>query len=332
MKYAIVLLVLASVFSQSFAIPYLRQLIQSKGKWIGTAVSYDQVTSDAAAETLVGQQFNLITAENEMKWGATEATRGRFTYTQGDAILAYAQKNNQTVRGHNLCWGEYNPSWLSGLSASALQQALIDHINNVTIHYKGKVYCWDVVNEAVSDSPNGNNVLKQNVWYPALPNYIDIAFNAAHAADPNAKLFYNDYSAEVMNAKSDAVYNLLKGMKQRGIPVHGVGLQCHFKSQYSVSIADISRNIQRLTDLGLEVHITEFDYGITGTSQEQQQATFYSSLFQACLQSPACKSFETWGFTDKHTWLGSDELPLPFDVNYQPKPAFNALAQALGGR
>lgn len=252
--------------------------------------------------------------------------------------MQHAKQANQLVRGHNLCWGQYNPSWLENgkFSGTELQSILQNHINNVATHYKGQVYSWDVVNEAVADgSPSfPSNYLKPTVWYPALPNYIDLAFQWARTADPGARLFYNEYGAEGGGAKSEAVYQMLQSMKQRKIPVDGVGLQYHVSLGYAPNINDVVSNIKRLVALGLEVHITELDVSFSGGSGGEQaelekQATIYGQVLDACLSIPNCTSFITWGFTDKYTWLGSNNQPLLFDVNYQPKPAFTTLANHL---
>jgi len=314
----------------------LRDLGTKHSLLVGSCAAQSHL-SEAQYASILGQQFDVVTPENEMKWSATEPSRGQFTYTQGDAILNFAQKNNQSVRGHNLAWGSDNPSWLTNghFDASTLQSILKNHISNVVTHYRGKLICWDVVNEAVSDSPSGNNVLKSNVWYPTLSNYIELAFQYAHDADPNVKLFYNDYSAEgAGGAKSDAVYNLVKGLIGKGIPIHGVGLQYHVSLKYSPSISAVQQNIKRLTDLGLEVHITELDISIEGGSGSQQQmfqaqADLYSSIMKVCLSNPKCTAFVTWGFTDKYTWLGSSKAPLLYDSNYAVKPSYTALANSL---
>jgi len=313
----------------------LRSLGDNKGRLIGSCVAESHL-SESQYANILGQQFSVVTAENEMKWSATEPNRNQFTYSQGDAIVAFAQKNNQKVRGHNLAWGQYNPNWLTngGFNGTTLQTILKNHIDNVVNHYKGKVICWDVVNEAILDNPSGNNVYKTNVWYPAVPDYIDLAFQWARAADPTVKLFYNDYSAEGSGAKSDAVYNLVRSMKQRGIPLDGIGLQYHVSLQYSPSISDVTNNINRLTALGLEVHITELDISIQGGSGGDAQvlaaqATLYGNILKVCLANPKCTSFVTWGFTDKYTWLGSDKKPLLYDTNYQTKPAYNTLVSVL---
>jgi endo-1,4-beta-xylanase len=322
----------------SSAIPILRDLAQKHGIYMGSCSNHGYLGSDANYTSILGQQYSIVTPENEMKWQATEPSQNSFTYSQGDAIVAYAKKANQHVRGHNLCWGESNPTWLTngGFSGQQLQSILQNHINNVMNHYKGQLYSWDVVNEAVSDSNPSfpSNYLKTNVWYPSVPNYVDLAFQWARAADPHVKLFYNDYGAEGSGAKSDAVYNMLASMKQRGIPVDGVGLQYHVSLGYTPNINDVVNNIKRLNALGLEVQITELDVSFSGgngneASELQSQASIYGAVLNACLTAHNCSAFVSWGFTDKYTWLGSNEQPLPFNANYQPKPAFNTLASTL---
>lgn len=328
-------LVLLFISIVESTIPILRDLATAKNRFVGSCSNHAYLSTDANYTAVLAQQYSIVTPENEMKWGATEAQQGVFTFEQGDMIVAYAQKANQHVRGHNLCWGVYNPTWLTSgnFTGTQLQAILQNHINNVVAHYKGQLYSWDVVNEAVSDSATNTSYLKPSVWYPAVPNYVDLAFQFAREADPNVKLFYNDYGAEEINAKSNAVYNMLKSMKERGIPVDGVGLQYHVSLGWYPNITSVIENIQRLSALGLEVHITEMDVGCTGNATQQvkfaEQAKIYQPVLAACLSAPQCAAYVTWGFTDKYTWLGSDETPLPFDINYNPKPAFYALAEDL---
>jgi len=334
MNCLLVVLALLCVYQVNAGLPILRDLGKAKNKIIGTEGFYSGITgSDRNYTNILGTQYGSITPENELKWSATEPNRGSFTYSQGDAIVNFAKQHNQVVRGHNLVWGQYNPNWLTngGFSASQKQDILKTHISNVAGHYKGQLYAWDVVNEAVNDNGNG---LKSNVWYPSVSNYIDLAFQYAYAADGNTKLFYNDYSSEGLSAKANYIYDLVRSAKNRGIPIHGVGLQAHFSLGYAPSMNDIASNIKRLGDLGLEVHITELDVSYDGGSgndqnKAQAQATVYSNLLKVCIAAPSCTHFISWGFTDKYTWLGSGKKPLPFDENYNNKPAFDALAAAL---
>jgi len=216
---------------------------------------------------------------------------------------------------------------------------LQDHITTVVKRYNSTPICWDVVNEAVADS--GSALYKNNIWYPDIPDYVDFAFQTAKAANPTVKLFYNDYniasSTGFSQQKSDKVYNMIKSMKQRGIPIDGIGLQLHVDITYNL-FPGIIQNIQRYAALGLEVHFTELDVGCVSYGQtcpswdaqkEQTQASIYSSLLNVCSSQAACTSFETWGFTDKYSWLGANDHPLPFDANYNKKPAYNSLLQGL---
>eukprot|EP00026_Physarum_polycephalum_P011847 Phypoly_transcript_12093.p1 GENE.Phypoly_transcript_12093~~Phypoly_transcript_12093.p1 ORF type:complete len:380 (+),score=100.63 Phypoly_transcript_12093:3-1142(+) len=291
--------------------------------------------TDTSYAAVAASQYNIITPENEMKWGATHPARNTYTFSQGDYIVQYAQNNSMSVRGHNLCWGNSLPSWLTGgnFSASDLKEILQDHINTTMNHFKGKLYAWDVVNEALSDNiknaSDSTQWFKPNLWFNAIPNYVDLAFQYARAADPNTKLFYNEYSVEsVSQTKATAMYNMVKSMKDRGIPIDGVGLQMHVSNEIYPSYTQLSQNIKRFWDLGIEVHITEMDVNLkknVTADRLQMQAKVYSTVMQACFNTSGCKSFETWGYTDEYTFAGSDSAPLPFDVNYNAKPAQNAL-------
>jgi len=326
-------LVYNETLGHRFAQQTLRQAAKAAGIYIGGVRNYwdSRNTSDTKYTQVLNAQYDLNTAENGCKWGAIAQNRNSFDYSQCDYLSQAAFAAQAVFRGHNLCWGSSNPNWLQNgnFNGQQLDQILTNYITNVAGRYKGKFICWDVVNEAVSDNPQPNQPLKNTVWYPKLPNFIDIAFQTARKADSTVKLFYNDYNAEGMNAKSNAVYDLVKSMKQRGIPIDGVGLQMHVSTDYYPNPNDVSANIARLGALGLEVHITEMDVSCKGNCDLQKQAQVYGNLLQACLKNSNCKNYETWGFTDRYTWLGSDARPLPFDVNYNPKPAFNEILAVL---
>jgi endo-1,4-beta-xylanase len=189
-------------------------------------------------------------------------------------------------------------------------------------------------------------VQKDNLWYPAIPDYVAQAFHAARKANPTLKLFYNDYGGEGSGTpKSDKIYTMLQDLLAQGVPIDGVGLQMHLNVDWHPAATDIAANIQRLVALGLEVHITEMDVScnpvlgiICDATRLQQQALVYGDVVQACVDNRkathvsgrgGCKSFETWGFTDLHTWLWNylnpthaNMQPLLYDMNYQPKAAY----------
>uniref|UniRef100_A0A7S0J3K3 endo-1,4-beta-xylanase n=2 Tax=Calcidiscus leptoporus TaxID=127549 RepID=A0A7S0J3K3_9EUKA len=280
--------------------------------------------------------FSLTTAENACKFGPIHPERDRFSWADCDAIFAAAEGANQAVRGHNLCWHTENPQWLlhGNFNASELRQILRQHIHAVVTRYGTRALAWDVVNEAVDQ----NGLKPSAPWYPKVKDYIDVAFTAAReAGGPSVKLFYNDYSAEGMNHKSGQVYKLVSGMRSRGVPIDGVGLQFHWSLDSHDPLSEVAANMKRMADLDLEVHITELDIKCVpqGSSEKctparlNAQAELYAQIVSTCLAAPNCKSVETWGFTDKHTWIGSSTEPLPFDANYKPKPAVDAMINVL---
>jgi endo-1,4-beta-xylanase len=239
------------------------------------------------------------------------------------------------VKGHPLVWHAQLPPWVSAISDPIdLRNAMINHIIQVVSHFRGKVAAWDVVNEAFADTGRS---LRNTIFLQQLGGrYIDDAFLAAHAADPDARLYYNDFGAEGRSGKADAVYELVQGMRARGIPIHGVGLQMHTgAADTSPTVADLASNMQRLADLGVEVAITELDVAICTGDLESQGRRFHD-IVARCVAQPACKSVTIWGVTDKYSWRNgqtcSEPRPLLFDDTYIAKPAYSGVLEALLGR
>lgn len=205
----------------------LRGAGQIQGVFIGAAAQAHLLKSDARYSQLFREQYSLTTAENGCKWGPVHPSRGKYDWDKCDAVFEAAEAANQALRGHNLCWHTQNPPWLinGNFSAAELRDILLEHVTTVVQHYGTRAYCWDVVNEAIYDGTNASQFLKPSApWYPAVQDYIDVAFKAARAADPTqkVKLFYNEYSAEGMTPKADKVYRLVKGLIDRKIPIDGV--------------------------------------------------------------------------------------------------------------
>jgi endo-1,4-beta-xylanase len=239
------------------------------------------------------------------------------------------------VRGHTLVWHNQNPQWLinGNFSHDEISRILREHIQTVVTRYRGRIYAWDVVNEAIDDSSKQ----RQTFWSNALgEDYIRQVFLWAHEADPEAKLFYNDYGGEALGPKSDAIYGLLRNLKARDVPIDGIGLQSHFQSEQPPNMEDVATNMRRLAALGLEIHVTEFDVRMALPSSEQKlltQAKVYRDYLSACVSVSRCKAFLTWGFTDKYSWIPG-RFPgmgaaLPLDESYQAKPAYRALLDVL---
>jgi GH35 family endo-1,4-beta-xylanase len=240
------------------------------------------------------------------------------------------------VKGHTLLWHQALPAWVAALSPPELRIALEDHIRTVAGHYRGRLRAWDVVNEAIADDGSG---LRSTVFSRGLgPDYVAEAFRLARKADPEAELIYNDYGGEGLNRKSDDIYALVKDLKQRGVPIDGVGLQMHLVASSLPAVADIAANIRRLAALGLQVNISEMDVRVRdlpAATRLDRQKLVYHDVVAACVAEPRCEAVTLWGFTDAHSWIdaafGADD-PLLFDEQYRAKPAFYGTVDALTGR
>ncbi|MFE9439756.1 endo-1,4-beta-xylanase [Streptomyces sp. NPDC006602] len=311
----------------------LRDLADAKGKVMGTAVTGSKLTGTYGE--IAAREFNAMTPGNAMKWGSVEPTRGSFNWAEADQIVAFAEAHGQQVRGHTLVWHSQNPSWLTNgtWTAAQLSQLMNDHIALEVGRYKGRLATWDVVNEPF----NEDGTYRQTLWYNGLgADYIAQALTAARAADPAAKLYINDYNVEGVGAKSTALYNLVKSLKERGVPIDGVGLQAHLILGQVPST--LQQNIQRFADLGVDVAITELDIRMqlpSDSAKLTQQAADYKAVVGACVAVARCVGVTVWGFTDSDSWI-PDTFPgqgaaTPYDENYAPKPAYHAIAEALGG-
>ncbi|MFC5070327.1 endo-1,4-beta-xylanase [Kitasatospora cinereorecta] len=305
------------------AVGTLGNAAAAKGRYFGTAVAAHHLGEAQYASTL-DAQFDSVTPENEMKWDAIESTRNSFNYSSADQIVNRARSKGMKVRGHTLVWHSQLPGWVGGLGTADLRTAMNNHITQVMTHYKGKIDSWDVVNEAYQDGSSGAR--RSSPFQDKLGNgFIEEAFRTARAVDAGAKLCYNDYNTDGQNAKSNAVYAMVKDFKQRGVPIDCVGFQSHFNSNSPVP-SDYRANLQRFADLGVDVQITELDIEGSGSSQ----AASYSSVVNACLAVTRCTGITVWGVTDKYSWRSSG-TPLLFDGNYNKKPAYDAVLTALGG-
>jgi endo-1,4-beta-xylanase len=311
----------------------LKSAAAGLGKLVGTAVQ-SGLLSTPNYNTTAAREFNYITAEYEMKWNIVEPAEGSTNFGPGDTIVGYAASHGMRVKGHTLIWHGATPAWVNALSPTDLRTAVARHITNLAEHYRGHVDAWDVVNEAVADAGSG---LRDTVFLQKLgESYIGDAFRLARQADPHARLFYNDYGGEGLNAKSDRIYNLVRDLVSQGVPIDGVGLQMHISANSRPSDASIAANIRRLVELGLVVHISEMDVRISNVPGSQQtrldvQRATYHDVVRLCLIEPRCEAITFWGFTDAHTWIIGDS-PLLFDAQYAPKPAYFGVLDAMKGR
>jgi endo-1,4-beta-xylanase len=347
----------------------LREAAQPAGMLIGAAVRPAQLSEAPYAATLT-REFNMVEPEDALKWETVHPERETYNFSQADQIVDFANQHGMKVRGHTLVWHQQNPKWLTDgkYSSGELAEILEAHIKTVVGHYRGKIFAWDVVNEAFDELHP--RTLRSTIWrdQPGIelasshvlrvPSentgselasrspkqsylYIEHCFRWAHEADPQALLFYNDAEAEAVNPKSDAIFAMIRDFRQRGVPIDGVGLQMHVANLHA-DVASISDNIQRFTDLGMQVHITELDVALPvdagGNARPedlQRQADIYREIAAACLSHRGCTAIQMWGFTDKYSWIGSHSkrtqgAALLFDREYRAKPAYEALRKALG--
>lgn len=317
--------------------PPLKILARKRGIEIGTAVVFGPIRNDPMYRKTLVEEFDILMPENGMKFENLQPQRGRYDFTLADEFVKFAQENGLEVLGHTLLWERGLPSWLRGgnFSRDELIEILRDHIQTVAGHYQGQIEAWDTVNESLGSDGS----LKDTIWLHGIgPEYIDLAFKWAHEADPHAKLYYNEYATYNFNSiKTQRLYQLIKGLKERGVPIDGVGLQMHIGLP-GPDPAEVAEVLQKLGELGLEVQLSEVDVGIRdgkGTREERlaKQAEVYRGMLAACLSVPNCQRFVTWGFTDRYSWAKYQtqdfEAPLIFDDAYRPKPAYYALVEEL---
>lgn len=326
---------LAGALAAATADP-LRALARTTGIRFGAAVDVEILGKDAAYAQLLAREFDLVTPENALKFSVVQPERGRFDFTQADALVAFAEAHDMQVNGHVLVWHQQLPDWLTQghFGRDELMAILREHIRTLVTRYRSRVASWDVAAEAVGEGGR----LRETFWSRGIgPDYLDLAFRWAHEADPQARLRYNDYGGEGAGAKSDGIYDLMIALRRKGTPIHGVGLQMHLSLQDAPPAREVRINMKRLAALGLETHITEMDVMLPlPASRAAQQAALYRDILQACLAVPQCRSFSTWGATDRHSWIPEffpgQGAALLFDADDQPKPAAGSLGHLLRAR
>ncbi|MCM3629849.1 endo-1,4-beta-xylanase [Paenibacillus glycanilyticus] len=311
---------------------------------IGAAVNHRTIVSQSE---LLRQHYNSITAENEMKFESLHPEENGYAFEQADRIAGFARDNGMKLRGHTLVWHNQTPSWVfedgnGGLAGRELLLARMkSHIETVVERYKDIIYCWDVVNEAVTDS--GEESLRPSKWLHGIgEDYIEQAFRFAHEADPKALLFYNDYN-ECNPGKREKIYSLAKSLLENGTPIHGIGLQAHW-SLYDPALDLIREAIERYASLGLKLQVTEMDVSVFAFDDKRTDLTEPTAEMMR-LQEERFKQFfdlfreykdvltsvTFWGAADDYTWLdhfpvrGRKNWPLLFDTNQQPKTVIQLL-------
>ncbi|WP_007025893.1 endo-1,4-beta-xylanase [Saccharomonospora iraqiensis] len=300
----------------------------------------DPFGSDTRYRRELAAQFDSLSPENQMKWEYLRPEPGVYDFDAADAIVDFAERNGQVVRGHTLLWHSQNPEWLEqgDFTADELRTMLREHITTVVGRYAGRIQQWDVANE-IFDS-QGALRTEENIWIRELgPGIIADAFRWAHEADPEADLFFNDYGVAGTNAKSDAYYALITDLRDEGVPVHGFSAQAHLSLSYGFP-ADMEDNLRRFDDLGVATAVTELDVrmelpdsGVPTRDQLGRQADYYGRALTACLNVDGCDSFTIWGVPDRYSWVpvffeGQGAATVLWD-DYSPKPAYHGLRMRL---
>ena len=305
------------------------------------------INSDVPFGRVVGTDYHIAGTENALKFSSLHPGSNTYSFSSADSILDHATAHGQLARGHTLLWHSSVPTWVASNSwtTAQLQSIAYEHIDTVVGRYRDRVFCWDVVNEAF----NGNGTLRSTIWHdtPGIgfagqgTKYLEEVFKRARAADPDCELIYNDYSAETINTKSDAIYSMAQDFKARGVPLDGIGFQFHLSS--TPSLSSMRANFQRFNDLGLNLHLTELDVrvavdsnGVATAGALASQADTYFAVVGTALAFPRTRVVQTWGFSDRYSWIPASSpgngAALPLDEDFNRKPAWWALHNVLANQ
>jgi endo-1,4-beta-xylanase len=310
---------------------------------VGTALAENPLLTDARYRALAGSQFSMLTPENAFKPQFLHPRRGVYDFRDADLLVRFARANGMKVHAHTLVWHEALPHWMrEDDDPGEVRRTMLRHIATVAGHFKGKVAEWDVVNEPMSDDDrsytDGDRGLRseQSPWFEAMgEEYIDEAFRAAHRADPKARLFLNEYGVEEDGERWDALHALVERLKERGVPIDGVGFQNHeYEPGDRIDPETFRSHVRDLAELGVQARVSEMDVPI-GEDEENGrriQAHEMAGKLRVCLEEPNCTSFSTWGFTDRYgstadigTYPPRPADSLPWDAALRPKPAYERL-------
>jgi len=331
----------------------LRQHAAQHSLLYGCAVNVNLLSTDPAYADLVRTQSSILVAENAMKWGPLRPTPTTFNFDQADALVAFVEQNRLKLRGHNLLWHRQLPGWFAAYANRGnAEQLMLQHIDQVAGRYAGRMHSWDVVNEAILPSDGRPDGLRNSPWLQLLgPTYIETAFRAARAADPQALLTYNDYGIEgedpASQRKRDAVLLMLRRLKTRNVPIDAMGIQSHIAAgPHHVYGQGLMRFLADLRELDLQVFLTEMDVNDRDlalnptAARDEAVAATYRQYLDLVLREPAVRVILTWGITDRFTWLNGEdaradhqpERCLPFDRDYAATPAFFAMRNSFDRR
>jgi endo-1,4-beta-xylanase len=324
------------VSTETVNAPRLRELARRLNLDIGCCANVSALHVDPQYAVTLSRECSSLTPENALKFGPLSPLPGKYDFTEADALVAFAEQHGMSVRGHVLIWHMQLPRWLTRAKHAKreLTRILIDHVRTVVGRYAGRIAAWDVVNEAVA--PDGRP--RNSIWQRVIgADYVRIAFEAAHEADPHALLFYNDFGLEASPAHFEAVHELIDSLRMQS-PIHGIGMQMHISMADAPRIATLAERMARLASLGLKIHVTELDVRMPmnpppGAAQFDDQAAIYRNIFKSCISVPQCDSITLWGLTDRYSWIPhffpGEGAALLLDLDYRQKPSYTAVAAEL---
>ncbi len=314
-----------------------RKVADKKGLTLGVAIQAGDIYSPEAV-AFIKKHFNAFVPGDSMKGANIRPKKDFWNWSDMDAMVAFAEKNNMRMKGHCFLWHDQNGPYVHSLKTRDEAIAyMTDHITTIMTRYKGRIFEYDVANEVFLE----DGTLRDTLWYRLMgDDFLDIVFRAARAADPNARLILCDYNTEYAGtAKGDAMYEMVKGMKERGVPIDGVAHQLHCMAELPINEEALRENIRRFEALGVSTSFSEVDVRVkmpVDDEKEAEQVAVYSKLLEVAMTEPACKSFIVWGYTDKMSWIprafpgyGSATI---LDKDMKPKKAYHALIKTLTGK
>ena len=312
----------------------------------GAAVRAGVLATDSSYREAIVSNCQIIVAEGEMKWGDIRPTRAEFRFEKADALVDFARQNGIAIRGHTLAWYGGNPEWTNAIASRAeAERELTDHIGTVVSRYRGAIPSWDVVNEPLVDWPDNAKSLRPSVWTKWLgPDYIPIAFRATALADPDTRLVLNEYDIEFKGARfaarRKALIELLRSLLDRGVPLHGVGIQAHLLADREIDRDGLQAFLTEIAAMKLDVLITELDvidYVLPANVNERDArvAKLAGEFLKAVCDVVTPKAILTWGLSDRYTWVpiyfkrkdGMLNRPLPLDADFKRKPLYDVIEE-----
>jgi endo-1,4-beta-xylanase len=342
----------ANAGQRSFAVTGstpLRQRAAARGLLFGAAALKSSLSQDPDFARVFARECSILVPEGALKWDSLRPSPTQFNFTDSDWLLDFALRNNMQMRGHTLVWHHALPKWFATtVNRNNAEQVMLNHIQTVARRYAGKFHSWDVVNEAIALQHGQPRGLRKTPWLDLIgPNYIDLAFRAAAAADPKAMLVYNDFGLDYdtpwETARRQSVLALLERLVANGTPIHALGIQAHLMREEPKFNPNQTRQfLKDVASLGLKILITELD--VTDINlvsnpieRDRQVAGIYEDYLSVVLDEPAVTAVLTWGLSDRYTWIAKDKprpdklpvRPLPLDAQLNRKLAWNAIARSI---